>query len=73
MKAGFPRWQLAAVGQRVSAARHALQLTVKAAASLTHLVHKLFHSGLEPPDLELHGHQLVGTHDGLMTVSPAFP
>lgn len=36
-------------------------------------VYKLFHSGLKPPDLELHGHQLVGTHDGLMTVSPAFP
>lgn len=35
-------------------------------------MYKLFHSGLQPPDLELHCHQLVGTHDGLMVVSPAF-
>lgn len=35
-------------------------------------MYKLFHSGLQPPDLELHGHQLVGAHDGLMVVSPAF-
>lgn len=42
-------------------------------ALFTYLVYKLFHSGLEPPDLKLHSHQLVGTHDGLMTISPAFP
>lgn len=39
---------------------------------VTHLVHKLFHSGLQAPHLELDGHQLVGAHDGLMVISPAF-
>lgn len=38
-----------------------------------HLVHKLLHPRLQPPHLELDGHQLVGTHDGFGVLAPALP
>lgn len=53
--------------------RQWLYLQPKKGHPFTYLVYKLFHSGLKPPDLKLHRHQLVGTHDGLMAISPAFP
>lgn len=35
------------------------------------LVNKLLHTCLQAPHLEFHRHQLIGAHDGVLSVSPA--
>lgn len=37
-----------------------------------YLVYELLDAGLEAPDLELHADELVGAHDGILRVPPAF-
>lgn len=35
------------------------------------LVNELLHTSLQAPHLELHSHQLIGAHYGVLSVSPA--
>lgn len=39
--------------------------------SRSNLVHKLLHTCLKSPHLELHCHKLIGAHDGVLRVSPS--
>lgn len=55
-----------------STTRVLLMWRIRNSSCFAHLVYKLFYPGLKSPNFKFHSHKFVGTHNGLMGLSPAF-